>query len=287
MPNYTKITPADFKNKLKNGDYESLTGAKRAIGKMSEWNDKDKDTARGYASKHFGEAPAPKKPAAKKVAAKAAPKKAPKKAVKKSAKKPAKAAAKAAPKKAAKKVAAKAAPAPVEAPATGKRKAKAPKKAAKNASRSRVLATAAPAAEEKQSATAAPSVSEVIRDTHAAIQTYERAIAALKTCGEPSDIAAGLKAAAKGLSDLVKGMDDAIVVPLRAQMGHIDPSTAAEELGSELFAKAAAVVAPLQPAPVIHAPPPEQAQSTLPPAVTAPGFAPPNGGIVPPPSVQA
>lgn len=78
-----------FKDKLAEGGYKNLGGARKAIGKLS-MSDKDKDKARKIAEKHFGEegSPAPKKAkkkatkktAAKKTATKRGPKKAAKKA---------------------------------------------------------------------------------------------------------------------------------------------------------------------------------------------------------------
>lgn len=108
MSSYTKFTLNTFRDRLKKGAYENLTGANRAIGKTQELSDSDKDKARALAIKHFGGAATVKKAPAK-VAKKAA-----KKAVKK-ASVPA-----AAPKKVAKKATSKAAP-----------KKKAAKKAAK------------------------------------------------------------------------------------------------------------------------------------------------------------
>ena len=88
--NYEKLSPERFAANLKEGKYVGLTGARRAIGKTG-WSDKEKDTARALADKHFGGATSTAKP---KKAAKA-PKVA-KHAVKKAAK-VAKRAAKAAP----------------------------------------------------------------------------------------------------------------------------------------------------------------------------------------------
>jgi hypothetical protein len=73
--NYEKLTPETFVTKLKGNQYESLTGARRAIGKAS-WSDADKESARAKALKFFGDNGAA--PAAKPAAKTAAPK-APKK----------------------------------------------------------------------------------------------------------------------------------------------------------------------------------------------------------------
>ena len=83
MAEYEKVTPAKFRKRLKEGHYNSLTGARRAIGRMSEWSDPQKARARGDAEKYFDGAPAPsakkttkkKKKVAKKKVAKAAAKK--------------------------------------------------------------------------------------------------------------------------------------------------------------------------------------------------------------------
>jgi DNA replication initiation complex subunit (GINS family) len=90
--NYEKLTLDRFGLNLKEGKYQSITGARRAIGKTSGWNAKEKEAAQALANKHFKtEAPpkaakptTPTKPAvaakpvtppkaAKKVAAKKAP----------------------------------------------------------------------------------------------------------------------------------------------------------------------------------------------------------------------
>lgn len=56
MAAYAKITLASFKQRLKNNEYKSITGARRAIGRMSEWTEDDKNSARRAADKHFGAA---------------------------------------------------------------------------------------------------------------------------------------------------------------------------------------------------------------------------------------
>ena len=104
MSNYKKFNLDTIREKLKNNEYASRTGAMRAIGKTQELSAKDKDKARALVLKHFGdEEPAPKaKKATKKVAKKAA------------APKPVKAGKKKAAKKAKTKAAAPAAPAPAK-----------------------------------------------------------------------------------------------------------------------------------------------------------------------------
>jgi hypothetical protein len=101
MADYQKVTPAKFRARLKDDQYASLTGARRAIGRMSEWSDGQKARARKDAEAYFpeeGSAP-PKKAGKKSVAKKKTAKKVAKKIVAKKAKaKSKKAAAKAKPK---------------------------------------------------------------------------------------------------------------------------------------------------------------------------------------------
>lgn len=91
MANYQKLTLEMFQANLKEDKYETLTGARRAIGKTASWSAKEKEKARELANKHFGSdgstkaavKPAKAKKAAKKAAAapekKAAAQAAPKK----------------------------------------------------------------------------------------------------------------------------------------------------------------------------------------------------------------
>jgi len=87
MASYEKITVRDFKKRLENSHYASLIGARRAIGRMSTWSDKEKDKARNIAAKYFGEVPPGKAPKKKRVAKKVSRKKAVKRSPKKVAKK--------------------------------------------------------------------------------------------------------------------------------------------------------------------------------------------------------
>jgi hypothetical protein len=82
---YEKIDLAGFKKKLAEGAYVSLTGARRAVGRMTTWTENEKDKARAAAEKHFAEGGAKKK--VTKKAAKRSKKKTTKKPVKKTAKK--------------------------------------------------------------------------------------------------------------------------------------------------------------------------------------------------------
>jgi uncharacterized protein YkwD len=81
---YAKLDLATFTGNLSDGRYKDRTGARRAIGKVSEWSAKDKAAAHALVNKRFGESDSPTdlkegkkvkvaKPA-KRVAAKAAPK---------------------------------------------------------------------------------------------------------------------------------------------------------------------------------------------------------------------
>lgn len=257
MPTYTKLSPADFRKKLKNGEYESLTGARRAIGKMQEWSEGERDKARAAAAKHFGdEAPPPKKKAAKK-----------KKAKKKAAAKPAKKAAKKMPKKRAKKKAAKkAAKAAAPGPGRGRKKKTAKK-----------TKTSSP--KKRASAKPAVDVDANIESTRQAVQTYAEAVDVLKKCQtEEHSVEAGLKSAADGVTQLINAMQTSVVQPL----------TAAEQRGAELFAKAApGAVVPGQTPPVVPGNGQSQPQPTtaapaaapqVPPAVTPPPVVPPTTG---------
>lgn len=94
---YDKLSLASFQASLKEGKYQSATGARRAVGKATTLSNADKDKARKAIDAHFGAdaKPAPKKAAVKKTAA----------SKKVAAAAPKKTAAKAAPKKAASKAA--------------------------------------------------------------------------------------------------------------------------------------------------------------------------------------
>lgn len=85
--NYKKFALADFKEKLKDGGYAAIVGARRAIGKFADWSADDKDKARKIADAHFGVEAGAQAPAkrAKKAPAKKAGRKATKKAAAKAA----------------------------------------------------------------------------------------------------------------------------------------------------------------------------------------------------------
>jgi hypothetical protein len=67
-----KVTMAEFEKRLAEGRYDSLTGARRGIGKMAGWSEKERAQANEKANAYFEKGA--KKPAPKK--AKVAPKKA-------------------------------------------------------------------------------------------------------------------------------------------------------------------------------------------------------------------
>lgn len=72
-----KVTMAEFEKRLSEGRYDTLTGARRGIGKMGGWSDKEKALANEKADAHFGgKKAAPKKAKSPKSAAAKAPKKA-------------------------------------------------------------------------------------------------------------------------------------------------------------------------------------------------------------------
>lgn len=73
-----KVTMAEFEKRLADGRYDSLTGARRGIGKMAGWSDKERAQANEKANAYFEKGA--KKAAPKK--AKVAPKKAKAKAEK-------------------------------------------------------------------------------------------------------------------------------------------------------------------------------------------------------------
>src|ERR1700735_367585 len=75
---YAKLTVEHFAINLKEGKYAGLTGARRAIGKVTDWHDVDRKRAHALADKHFGSPDA----ATSKTNAKKPAKKATKKAAK-------------------------------------------------------------------------------------------------------------------------------------------------------------------------------------------------------------
>ncbi len=278
MPTYHNMSPADFRSKLKNGDYDNLTGAKRAIGKMKQWGDKEKDSARTYATKHFGDAPAPAKKAAKKAVAKRATKKAAPKAAAKG-KRVAK-------KKAAKKVAA--------APAAEKMAAApTPKKAASKRTASK-RGSGGQAATSAGAGSSRGALADTLGLYQEGVGTYKVAADTLRNCAsEDFSVTEGLKLCGMGILKLLPALDRDFVAPL----------TAEEQRGANLFREAGtvttamqehqnrAVVAPVAtPAPaepeVPMAVSPAQAAPVAPQAPITPPAAPSNGAtpVVAPPT---
>ncbi len=210
MADYEKVTPARFRQRLKDSQYKNLTGARRAIGRMSEWTDKEKDSARKYAEKHFGGGGAASaKPAKKKAAKKVAKKKATKKT----------AAKKAAPKKTTKKRAAKKA---------------APKKAAKK----RATKKAAPKKRQsRKKAAPAPQMNSV-QEANMKVGTITQALQSMKTAKElgagETEVAQGAKAAQRGLTQIVEDLCGTVA---QSQLSE------AEQAEAEKLAKAAAASA--------------------------------------------
>lgn len=70
MSNYKKFSLDDIRKKLKEGEYGSLVGANRAIGKTHDLSESDRAKAKVLAAKHFGAEPAPVKKRVKKTAKK-------------------------------------------------------------------------------------------------------------------------------------------------------------------------------------------------------------------------
>lgn len=243
---YNKLDPADFRRKLKNGEYKDLTGAKRAIGKMQGWSEADRDKSRAAAAKHFGEeAPAP----AAKTSKKKASKKSAKKAVKKAAKK--------------------ASPGPGPGRGRKKKTTKKAAKAAKPAAPKPAAAKPPKAASPKKTKTSPSEVEARIENTRNAVQAYAEAVDVLRKCqGEGHSINDGLAKAAAGVTQLIEAMDRSIVQPLAGF-----PS-AAEQKGAELLRRSApAAVTPdngSSQTPVI----PPTASSHLP-GVVPPTYVPP------------
>lgn len=58
---------ADFRDKLKSGHYDSITGARRAVSKFKDWAEEDRERARKLVDSHFGAEAPVKKAVAKKT----------------------------------------------------------------------------------------------------------------------------------------------------------------------------------------------------------------------------
>ena len=224
MPNYETLD--GFKKKLKSGHYDNVTGARRAIGKMRTWEEKDKDAGRRAVDKHFGAAPAVVAPAKKKAAKKTQA--APVAPVAPAASKRKLQRKKKASKKSAAKASVKSAP-PKKAPvkkATAK-PAAAPKATAKPG-RSSKARTSRPPKESKESSEVGLLERRVSLYGNT-IDLYENAAEILCKSAKGSDtglnVSAGLETIHTSVEQLLQGMHSQIVQPL----------TAAEQRSSELF----------------------------------------------------
>lgn len=209
MPAYNKLGFSDFKARLKNGDYESATGARRAVGKC-DWEDSEKQSAKTLIDKHFGVEATPAKAAKTPGGRKPRPEKAAKKATK----------------------AVKAAQTEEEAPAPAKRGRKPKAKAEETGTVEaavRKVARAAKAASEEH--TTSDLVESLTRYQNA-VGVYMAAADTLKACATDGfNASEGLKAIGESLTRIVKSMDAHITTPL----------TAEESRGAALFQKAAAI----------------------------------------------
>ena len=235
MSNYQKFTLQTIREKLKNGDYASLVGANRAIGKTQELSDADKVKAKAMAAKHFGVDPSEQK------AAKAPTAKRGKKAKKKAAK-----AAAASPKK------------------TGKRAKKAAKKTAKKAGKSSAKAGAAAPSATLSDAASVPIPQEaltsgaVIPQTRAEtidsvgkiISTLSQALTSMelaKRLFPKADLEAGVVVAAGSMARAVRALDAAVLtqmLPEDKAVAKAAPSKPKGKKGRKAKAAASAPEAP-------------------------------------------
>ena len=177
-----------FRKKLKSGHYDSVTGARRAIGKMRTWEEKDKEAGRRAVDKHFGATPS--KPAKPRPAAKKTPKRAPKKA-------------------------------PSEAPTKKKfqRKKRPAKKEAGSAQASKKTSSknhrAPRTSKARSSKSTVASVDIQLRQYGEAVGLYEKAAGTLKNCASKDvDVTGGLQQVSVSVTSLLAGMDKQIVQPL-------------------------------------------------------------------------
>jgi len=222
MAGYDKITVKDFSKKLDDDGYSSLTGAKRAIGRMTTWTENQRNKARSIAAKHFGEEDLP--PAVKKTS-----KKTKKKAVKRSARKkglaasPTKKAVKK--KKAAKKSKTLSAKPPTPSPTSSKAKAK------KSSGLKKTKAKAGAASSTRQ-----PTIHDKLEEANAktdAMRNVLDQVERTRSLGAPeTEVAADAKKAQAGLSRII---DEICALTERIVN---EPSVAEKEAAGD-FAKAA------------------------------------------------
>lgn len=267
MSNYTKFDLGTIKKKLANGEYESRTGAMRAIGKTQSLSEAEKDKARTMVNKYFGEDAAPAK-AAKKTAKKA------KKAAKKVAKKEAKVAKKAkvtkAPRQAktAKKAGRKRKEAPVEAAA----EESAPAPEAEQAPAKRRGRKPAPAkyvqdGSEPKTAQSAPTDpvgtalprqafghNPVLVEATAVIGTVGQMLSSMELAKKifpKAELEANVQRAAGVLSRAVEAIDQSVVRPMLGQESEAAVGKKPPRKGTRPKAEKPAAAAPAEaPAPV-------------------------------------
>jgi hypothetical protein len=213
MSSYKKFSLNTFRAKVKGGDYDTLAGANRAIGKMHELSEDERSKAKALAATHFGSS-VPKK-ATKKVVAKPAAKptkkvvaKPAKKVVAKPAKKPA---AKPAKKVVAKPVSAKPAKKVVAKPAASPAKKVVAKPVTKPVVKPAKPAPRAPASEgiEERRARIVGQMGTVISTVGQALSSME----ATKKLFPKADLEAGVTAASDAMSRAVRVIDIEVLQP--------------------------------------------------------------------------
>lgn len=229
MSNYKKFDPSIIRARIKEGAYQSLVGANRAIGKTQGLSDEERLSLKKVAAKHFGaDAPvAAAAPKAKKVA---------KKAGKKASKKTAKKASKRAPKtargsKAAPAPSTEAEPAPVLAddaiPVVKKTRAKRGSKATAHASQQLELPLTASGVGNQLSVQGSSSEElsgpvATARLMGSVIGSCDQMVKAINMTNSllPKDVAeAGNSAAVKVMTRAVSVLDNEVVGPLHKDAG--------------------------------------------------------------------
>ncbi len=216
MPQYETLD--GFKKKLKNGQYDNATGARRAVGKMRTWEDPEKDAARKVIDRHFGDAA---KPPAKKAASKK--KVAPKKKFKRKKKTVKKVAAK----KVAKKAAAKSpTPTPPSPAKKSKKKAKKKSTSRKASTKGRALSPA-----KQETALNLSPIQERVVVFKEVADSYEGLGDKLKNLqSEKVNVTEGLNKISASMTRLIDAMDKQLLEPLISFQ---------EQKGAELFGTSA------------------------------------------------
>lgn len=262
MPNYAKLDLSAFKKKLKNGEYQNLTGAKRAIGKMAGWTDEERDKARGTAARHFGETltKTPAKPAKKDKPATTGDSETPQSALTKKKAGAAQRGQVKVSKTQSKKVVKKS-----TAGAYGPGKGRMPK-ATKQVQAKK---TTKKGARKVASAQPTSHIEQALSTNRAALELHREAVETIRLCEGPGvEIGGSLNAALQGITTIVENLRSSVVEPLSQQ----------ERMGAELFAKAAAgAVTPEHP--VAYAAPGNGTPQQVAPVAPPPGIVP----VAPPP----